>query len=86
MFQQGTSTAAPATSHSNLIHDLIGPGSSATSSLGSIITTSASASAVAAAAAIAQASGVNQPVNSATLSHSPSPRYYLKLHLIQVYI
>ena len=75
MFQQGTSTSGTVTSHSNLIHDLIGPGSSATSSLGSIITTSVSSSAVAAAAAIAHASSVNQPVNSATISHSPSPRY-----------
>ena len=76
MFQQGSSTSAPVTSHSgqhsNNIHDLIAPGSSATSSLGSIITTSASTIAT---AVIAQTSGGAQPVNSATISHSPSPRY-----------
>ena len=71
MFQQGTSTAAQATSHSNYIHDLIGPGSSATSSLGSIITTSSSTNV--AASVIAQAAALHQPGNSATISHSPSP-------------
>ena len=71
MFQQGISAAAQLASHSNFIHDLIGPGSSATSSLGSIITTSSST--MAAAPTLAHGSGINQPVNSATISHSPSP-------------
>ena len=71
MFQQGTSAAPQATSHSNYIHDLIGPGSSATSSLGSIITTSSTTNV--AASVLANAAALHQHGNSATISHSPSP-------------
>ena len=84
MFQQGPPISAALTTHSgphsNTIHDLIGPGSSTASSMGSIVTTSTS---TLAAAAIAQSFGVGQPVNSATMSHSPSPRYckHIKLKM-----
>ena len=75
VYQQGPSVSTTGTGHSgqhtNMIHDLIGPSSSATSSLGSIITTSASV--LASATSIAHVSGAGPPVNSATISHSPSP-------------
>ena len=75
VYQQGPSVSTTGTGHSgqhtNMIHDLIGPSSSATSSLGSIITTSASI--LASATSIAHVSGAGPPVNSATISHSPSP-------------
>ena len=86
MFPQTSLALTTVTSHagqnSSNLHDLVAPGSSATSSVGSI---NPSASSVA-AAAIVQASHVMQQANTATASHSPSPRYFLCMFDMRNYI